>query len=227
MCVTMRASSGIVCALLVAAVCAPPVAAADLTLRQHTTLGDSTNGFDSTEYWSGTKRATDLADARVVVDLEAQTITVLDKGKKTYTVRQPAGAAPGAAAGDSPSATPPARKPVRVTPTGKSDSVAGFKCTEWIFTGDQVRGALWVTEAFDEPLSVRYARLMGHAESPESALASAIEQVKGVPLRTILIVDAPSGTRKTTTEVVQLSAGVPGDVFAIPPDYRAELKATK
>jgi hypothetical protein len=216
---TLRAI--IVASVGIAAVSAAPVAAKDLTLRLRTTIGDSGSGFESTEYWGGSKRVTQLTDMSVLVDLDARTITVLDSVRKTYSVKKPPSAAvtPEKAAGDGTPEKEIDAVAVTVTPTGKVEKIAGFDAKEYTFKSSKAHGTLWVTEAFEEPLGVQHVRLALVPNSPGATLASAMEKVKGVPLRTVLILGDASGT-KTTTEVLEVKEGVPADAFTIPADYK-------
>jgi len=71
----------VMCAVLLAT----PAAALDLIIRQRVThVGVGTPPEDSTQYWSGGKMAVDSKEMRLIMDLEGDRVTFVDKAAKTY-----------------------------------------------------------------------------------------------------------------------------------------------
>jgi len=192
-------------------------AADDLTLRQRTNAG-----FESTEYWSGAKRARDLGDTRIIVDLETDTITTIDKDAKSYSVKKiPGGAllAPLTATGNGKPATP---KPatVAVKPTGKTETIAGVEAKEYAFESESTKGSIWVADVQGID-TVGQARAMARTSEGATSievLARALEQTPGIALRISL--SRPTGELISATDVTEVQRTIPADAFTIPPDYK-------
>jgi uncharacterized protein DUF4412 len=195
--------------------------AADVTLHQRTS-----GGLETTEYWSGSKRARDLEDVRIIIDVHAGTVTTLDKENKTYVVQkidevQAKRVAPATSAGNGKPGKGADGTAVKVESTGKTETIAGYEAKGYTFTSAPATGELWMSESLQGPDFSGQARAMVQLSDPGSgteALAKALEQVKGAPLRTTL--NTPEGGLISTTVVFELREGIPADAFTIPSDYK-------
>lgn len=66
--------------------CAPRVAAADLILRTRVTSSERAEPSEITHYWTARHLVEDMPKARILADLEARTIAIIDKQAKTYSL---------------------------------------------------------------------------------------------------------------------------------------------
>lgn len=209
--------------------------AADLTVRQRvTTTGPRAETHEATEYVTATRRITDDPTHRTIVDLEAKTLTVLDKTKKTYTVttfdelrqqmdraRKRLDALP-----------PEARKmmgamdaEVTLQPTGKSEKIAGHEAKEYALAGGPTTGTVWATEEIAMPSKAedwdKFRGALGSANGPGSKLGEAMAKLKGFPLRTNVTYVAGPITAGFATEVLSVvEQSPPPDVVALPADAK-------
>jgi len=209
--------------------------AMDLTIRQRvTTTGPRAETHEATEYVTTTRRITDDPTHRTIVDLDARTLTVLDKTRKTYTVTtfDQLRAQMEAARKQLDAMPPEARKmmggmdaEVTLHPTGKTEKIAGYEAKEYALSGGPTTGAVWVTEEIELPSKSedwdKFRGAIGGASGPGSKLGEAMAKLKGFPLRTNVTYSVGPITAGYATEVLSVSAqAAPPDVLTIPADTR-------
>jgi hypothetical protein len=214
-------------------------ASKDLTIRERTT-GDSMSGVahEETQYWTRTKRVTDGAHARTIVDLEAKTVTMANKDKQTYFVRtfeEMRGHAEGLK--KRLEALPPqarqlmgnmmgSAEPVTLKPTGKTEQIAGYKAREYAIEGSgSVSGSVWATDAIQPPTGAgdweQLTAMLGAPDSPTRRLTEALSQLKGVPLRRVVTTTLGAQPMTITTAVLQVSTEAPpADVLKVPDGFK-------
>ena len=209
--------------------------AADLTIRQRvTTTGPRAETHEATEYVTATRRITDDPAHRTIVDLDAKTLTLLDKAKKTYTVttfdelrrqmeqaRKQLDAMP-----------PEARKmmgamdaEVTLRPTGKTEKIAGYEAKEYALSGGPTTGAVWATEEIELPSKAedwdKFRGAVGGANGPGSKLGEAMAKLKGFPLRTNVTYTMGPVTAGFATEVLSVAEQTaPPEMLTLPSDAR-------
>src|SRR6266404_314314 len=71
---------------LVLALARPAAGADTLALRQRITAGPTGEAREQMQYFTSGKRITDDARMRSIIDLDAKTVTMVHKDKKSYTV---------------------------------------------------------------------------------------------------------------------------------------------
>jgi hypothetical protein len=208
-------------------------ALADLTLRQRSygPAGPEAARVQ-TQYFGGRKMVTDDARERSIVDLAAGTLTVVDKEKETYSVvafdelrRR------GTDAAERLKELPPeARRllgldaEVKLTPTGRSERIAGYPAREYALDAGPTRGSVWVADGLAQPEEARaWQRLsaaFGGPGRPGSVLGAELAKLPGLPLRTTLTVALGSGATTSTTEVVEIRhAGPPAAMLGVPAGF--------
>jgi hypothetical protein len=231
----MRPLESAVLALLVAAAAAH---AGDLTIRQRSTTsaGGKTQTREEMQYVHGNLLVIDAPDSRTIVDVDAKTMTVADKAKKAYFVmtfddmrRQ------GEAVRDRVQKMPPEVRsmleqmmgsggPVTLKPTGKHETIAGYKANEQSLSGGPFHGSIWTTDAIALPEGVRKWRELAAAATAEGGpgrpLAEALARVPGVPLRTSMTATVGATSFTRGTEVLEASTkSPPAEALRLPPGY--------
>jgi hypothetical protein len=218
--------------LLVTAAC---VEAKDLTLRYRTTTSGVVAGTQEfTQYWAGNRIVNDGRASRVLFDLDADTMTMVDKRRKSYYTQtfaeiQEQADTVAADAHRQLEQLPPdvratrGKTSVSVKRSGKSQKIAGYPAKEYLFEGGGVSGAIWATEALQPPggakARVAFSRMMGVA-APGAYVAQAVAQVQGVPLRTTFRTGTGSQVFRMTTDVVAVSAQAPPtDAINVPDGF--------
>jgi len=210
----------------------------DLTIRQRTTTsaGGRADTRQETQYVHGDLLVIDGADTRTIVDLDAKTMTVAEKEKKTYFVLtfDQMRAQAEAVQRQMDDMPPDVRKmmqemlgpggAVTLTPTGKRETIAGYPASEYQLAGGPFRGAIWTTESIALPGGVRKWRELSASATaqagPARPLAQALVNVKGVPLRTSMTAAIGPATFATASEVLEVSMKPPPrDVLAVPPGF--------
>jgi len=207
----------------------------DITIRQRvTTTGPRAETHEATEYVTATRRITDDPAHRTIVDLDAKTLTVLDKARKTSTVttfdelraqmeqaRKQLDAMP-----------PEARKmmggmdaEVTLQPTGKTEKIAGYEAKEYALSGGPTTGSVWATEEIVLPSKAedwdKFRGAIGGAGGPGSKLGEAMAKLKGFPLRTSVTYAVGPITAGFATEVQSVTMqAAPPEVMTIPTDAR-------
>jgi hypothetical protein len=215
-----------------------PVAAEDLVIKQRTTRGSGgeQQTREETQYVTDELVVVEDADSRTLVDLTGEKMTIADKDKKTYfeitfDELQKQGEAVQKKMAELP---PEARKqmegmfgksePVVVTPTGKTETIAGYTATEYTLKGGPFSGTVWATEDIPVPVAMtRWRELSSRSaahQGPAEQLTKALADVKGVPLRTTLTTRMGGGELVNATEVLSITKGsAPADVRKIPDGY--------
>lgn len=223
------------CAFTIMLVAPAWVEAKDLTLRCRTiTSGVVAGTQEFAQYWVGNRIVNDSPRSRVLFDLDADTMTLVDKRQKSYytqtfgELRQEADMM-AADAQKRLAQLPPEVRPtgaptaVSVKRTGKSGTIAGYPVEEYAFSGGGVTGFIWATEALQPPAGAKarlaFSRMMGIA-APGVYAAQAMLRIPGVPLRTTVHTGAGAHMFRTTTEVVAVTAEAPGaDVLTVPEGF--------
>ncbi|HUI25027.1 MAG TPA: DUF4412 domain-containing protein [Candidatus Kryptonia bacterium] len=236
----MRTQTGLL--VLVAALAVPTMGAAkDLTLHQRSSIGAHVaKPRDVMEYWSGNQMVTDDAQQRTIIDMDARTLTAIDKDQHTYFIQtfdemEKQAASMKQAMQKRIASLPPQAKqlmgnldpdaPVTVKPTGKSEKIAGYDAKEYAIEGGTTKGSIWIAEALQPPVSpekaAAFRKAMSGMAGPGGKLAAAMMQLKGLPLRTTMF--GPMGPEQmaVTTEVVEVSEKAPPpDVMKVPDGYQ-------
>ena len=221
---------------LLGIVLASSVAAKDLTLRQRTAVGPpGAPSREETVYLVGSKVVSDSPVSRTIVDLDAKTITTVDKTKRTY----------GVVAIDSIGAEmeemrkqvemlpPEERKklggmfddvPVTVTPTGKTDTIAGYSASEFALKGGPYAGSVWVTEALPTPSEFKRWKTiegsMGGLMGAGRRLGEAMSSLNGFPLRSRVETTAHRRVFVVSSEVLEVKeASAPAEALQVPAGF--------
>jgi hypothetical protein len=223
------------CALSIVLAAPARVEAKDLTLRCRTTTGGVVAGTEEfTQYWARNRIVNDRRSSRAVFDLDAETMTLVDKRQKSYytetfaQLQQQSDMMAADAEKQLTQLPPDVRAPrgtttVSVKRSGKSGKIAGYPVAEYTFNGGGVSGAIWATQALQPPggakARVAFSRMMGIA-APGVYVGQAIAQIPGIPLRTTFRTGAGAHIFQTTTEVVAVKAQAPGvDVLTVPEGF--------
>ncbi|MEP7051562.1 MAG: DUF4412 domain-containing protein [Pseudomonadota bacterium] len=144
------------------------------------------------------------ADKKLYAVMDAKKQAVLVDLDKLAAQAKAFGAARAPAGGK---ATPP-----QVTKTGKTDTVAGYKCEIWSITSAQSAGDLCIAEQ-----GTSWFRLPLSGMPAEYAWASEIADGKHFPLR---FVATEKGTEQGRVEVTSIERKtLPADQFAVPSGY--------
>ncbi len=212
--------------------------AGDLVVRQRitTTGGDRSVTREETQYVHGDLLVIDAPETRTIVDVGAQTMTIADKGKKTFFVMTFADLRRQAeAVQERARRMPPDVRNMldemlgtgtafTLTPTGQRDTIAGHVANEYALTGGPFRGSIWTTDAIAVPESVRKWRELSAAATaqagPARPLAQALARVQGMPLRTGLAATLGKGSVTIATEILDVSTKAPPvEVLAVPAGF--------
>jgi len=209
----------------------------NLTVRLVVTGGPSGKQIQETEYWTGTKRISDTAHKRMIVDFEKKTLTTIYKESKAFSVqtfedirqlqegmKQRLNNLPPQMQSQLNTGAPP----VEVRATGKSQQLLGYEIKEYSLQGP-LTGSVWVAESVEvAPAAQEFAQLvrqMGDPTSPGRQLAEGLAQIKGLPLK--MSISSPGGPNKivTNTEAVEISdKPPPAGLLEIPEGYvKAEV----
>ncbi len=221
-----------------------PALAADLTLKQRvTTSGPHNESHEAMQYWTASRMVTDDPNARAIVDLDAETMTLANKREHTYftqtfaAMRQQADTMNAELKKHMESLPPEARQmmekmgvgkdaegPATVTPTGKSEKIAGYEAKEYTITAGPVAGSVWATDALQPPGGTKaaqaYSKMMGSSGGTAAKFAQALAQIKGVPLRTVMGSPAAQGLKHTTEVVEVTQKSPPPDMLNVPEGYK-------
>ena len=187
-----------------------------------------------TEYITDTRRITDDPEHRTIVDLDAKTITMLDKKQNTYTVttfdelhrqmdeaRKHLDALP-----------PEARRmmqgsggDVSLEPTGKTEKIAGYDAREYAIRGTGISGSVWVSEAISTPAKAadwdRFRGAVGGQMGPGAKLGEAMAKVNGFALRTqVRYATGPVASGFDTEALSVAQQSPPADVTTLPANAR-------
>jgi hypothetical protein len=228
--------------LAVLTVMASAASAADLTIHHKTTVtGASSRSQAGTQYWTATKMVTDEPATRSIIDMSAQTMTFMDKQKKTYFVQtfeelhrrvdelhaqlqEQLKSLPPEEGGEAATVVNPTLA-LDLQPTGERTQIAGYEAAEYDIAGDpSVTGSVWVTDAFKPPVAAgaleRFAKAMAGLGGPGGRLAQALAKLNGLVLRSTITTLVKEQTATTTTEVTKIETTPPPiDVLAVPAGY--------
>ncbi len=219
--------------------------ATDLTLHQRvTTSGPRNESHDAVQYWTPNRMVTDDPNSRTIVDLDAETMTIANKREHTYFTQTFAGMRQQSETMNAElkkhmeSLPPEARQMMEkqmgmgktaettavVTPTGKTEKIAGYEAKEYTISAGPISGSIWASDALQPPGGTKaadaYAKMFGSGGGPGAKFAQALTQIKGVPLRTVMGGQAAQAL-KHTTEVVEVSQkSPPPDVLNVPEGFK-------
>jgi hypothetical protein len=226
----MRSAFVLVVLLLLASI----VSARDLVVRQRTVSGfGGLPPSEETVYLTGNRIVTDSDGMRTIVDLDKKTITAADKRKRTYTVLTfDELTAQMEALRRSIDKLPPEMRqqvsplfeegePVTVTPTGKTETIAGHKATEHKLSGGPYSGAVWTTQDLETPPEFKKWKAIEQSRGGAARrLGEAMEKVSGFPLRTKLQVKTAAEPIELSNEVLEVrEEGPPPDVSKVPEGF--------
>jgi hypothetical protein len=215
-----------------------PAWADDLTIKQRTTTsaGDKSDVREEMQYVTGDVMVVDGQEARTIIDVEKQTVTVADKEKKTWFVmtfddmRQQAESVQKQIDSMPPEARAQMEamlgkdQPVVVTPTGKQEKIAGYDATEHTVAGGPFNGAIWTTTELSMPEGIAKWRQLSAktmaANGPGRRLSEALASVSGVPLRTKMTAKMGANEFTTMSEAVEVRKAKPsGDLMRVPEGF--------
>jgi hypothetical protein len=214
----------------------PVVAHADdLMIRRRVT---TTGGLpeDIVEYTTDHKAVSDDGQTRTIVDFEAKTITTIDAKARTYWTisfdelrRQKEDMATRFRQ------LPPAvrdamglERPPAVTPTGRTEKIAGHDADEYRVEAGPITGVVWATDEVEPPKAAAdWKRLAGPGEGPLKGLGEAMAKIKGLPLRTVTTIGAGDERSTTTDEVIEVDDdSPPSELLEIPDGYKKIAQPT-
>jgi hypothetical protein len=232
----MRTLLGALALLLLSGPAPAGMFAKDLMLRQRTTEQVGAEAprtrREQTQYFSGHTIVTEGKFDRSIIDLSARTATRIDTTGRTYLVvtfddlnreseqaRRPMADFP---AGDSQALG--FGGPVSITPTGKSEKIAGYTAKEYAVQSGPVTGRVWLTDEIVLPAEAEEWRQLssrlGNPAQPGSHVVEALAKQKGFPLRTVLTAPGASGVMTTTTEVVEAGEKPPpAELLQVPAGF--------
>jgi hypothetical protein len=208
--------------------------ARDLMVRQR-----SVSGFgglppsEETVYLMGNRIVTDSNAMRTIVDLDKKTITAVDKRKQTYSVLtfDELKAQMDALRRSIDKLPPEVRQqvsplfeegePVVVTPTGRTETIAGHKANEHKLSGGPYTGAVWTTSDLETPPEFKKWKAIEQSRGGAARrLGEAMEKVSGFPLRTQLKVKTAAEPIELSNEVLEVREETPpADVAKVPDGF--------
>lgn len=193
----------------------------DAVLQRTLRVGTTTAAEVGLAYWGARTRVHDDVRTRLIFDLDAKTVTFMNKGARTYIVR---------------TLDEVLRKRNRAQPdtiaanlvlarTENTERIAGYPTRQYTFTGGRVRGSVWVTQDVRPPSVWReWEPLIAHLEGSFAggeAVARAVADLNGYPLRMVLSFGGSGAQSNITAEVSAVTFGPPAeDLTVIPADYR-------
>jgi hypothetical protein len=233
-------SAPLLSTLILSLLATPSFAADELMLRQR--IMSSTTGKaedrQQTQYYAGSVRITDDDRYRTIADLDKRTLTVINKGKRTYSVSTFAELEKRNESHDKKVQSLPgqvrdmihADVKVELKPTGKTDTIAGYAAKEYSFDAPGVVGSVWIAEGLDFGAKAKewtkLSPVFGGENSPGGHLEAAISQIKGVPLRRIVTMEP---LPLVTIEAVEVQKQAPpAEMRTIPQGFqKIELSQPK
>jgi hypothetical protein len=228
-----RTASGL--ALLGALVVAVPAIAKDLVLQRKITTLPGPKPTEQTEYYTARKTITDGPAERTLVDLDAKTITTLDKTKKTYWVITFAEMKRDLALQRDARRKQLAELPKEVRDLMRLDqkptvtraegrqTIAGYAAREYRVEAGPVSGTVWTTEDLALPDSIQEWRALsaGEGQTPVGGLSEALAQVNGFPLKTVTAIGSGEDTQTVTDEVLSVrQESPPAELLTVPADWK-------
>jgi len=110
--------------------------------------------------------------------------------------------------------------PEAFTPTGRTETISGFECSEYTFNikGQQVTS--WFAKSLkeDAAIAAAFTELSKSSNTMASSLAQ-FDSMPGVPIRTQVEIPG-SGMTTVTIQTISTDA-IPSSVFEIPSDYQS------
>ncbi len=221
-------------------VLASAAGAKDLIVHQRSsaTIGSSMPR-EETVYLAGDKIVTDSTGARTIVDLQNRTITTADKAKRIYTVttfdelhaqmellkrsveklEPEARAQLGGMFDDDVTVT--------LTPTGRSQKLAGHSAQEYAVAGGPYSGSVWFTTEIATPEEFkRWKRVEQEGSGAAQRLGEALARIDGVPVKMQVEVKTGARTMQLSNEVLEVREGSPTpDLLAVPPGFTKQAKS--
>jgi len=210
--------------------------AADLKVRlQMTTSKDDVRATskERTQYFTDRMVITEDDKVRAIVDLDAQTLTLVDKLHRTYsvatfeTLRARAGKARETAGEMSPGTRLRLGldSPVTVKRTGRTRQVAGQAAAEYALDSSHARGRVWVAEAIELPPAGREwekvsASLQGDSLRPGQQLSMEAMKLEGLQMLTSLKVKVNKQVLHSRSEVLEVrEESPPAEFLTVPQGY--------
>jgi hypothetical protein len=188
---------------------------------------------ESVQYASGKTMVLDDPSTRWIANLGGRTLTLVDKRQRTYSVlsfedlqRQ------ATRAEEALESLPPQARdmlgldtPATVTPTGRQETIAGYRAREYALRGGPATGTIWVTDELSLPPGAadweRLAASLGGGFRPGGVLAKELRKLTGVPLRTQVTVRIGQQQMESTSEVVEVRhEPPPPELLGVPRGYR-------
>jgi Domain of unknown function (DUF4412) len=195
----------------------------DVIVRRAITLGNSAAAEAGFLYWGARTRISDGPSTRVIFDLDAKTVTFIDKSHRTYIVRtfdevvrkyeaQQAHR-------DANAVT------ISLAATGKKERIAGLEAREYTFATAVAHGTVWVTDQVRPPTEWRkWESLVGSYESGMAggkSVTDAVAGVNGYPLRTTFTFGEGDAAWTIVMQVSEIVPASPTDeLTSIPPGYQ-------
>jgi len=105
-------------------------------------------------------------------------------------------------------------------PTGRTETISGYKCQEYTGTLSGMELTYWVTKDVPDYQSIRdqIAKVSGSSDPFKRALGDGSD-LPGIPVRTV--VKSPSMGSSTMTLVTIKNQDVPASKFAVPDGYKS------
>lgn len=171
-------------------------------------------------YWSARTRVHDNPQQRLIVDLDAKTVTFVNKKARTYIVRtldeivRPRRTRPTTEKGTD----------LVLTRTENTEQIAGYAARQYTFADDIVRGSVWVTTELRPPRAWRdWEPMIAYLEGASSGvgLAKTVAELDGYALRTEIAIVGSDETATITTQVSAVTVGPwAQDITIVPPGFR-------
>jgi hypothetical protein len=207
------------------------VEAKDLMLRLRTTSTGKPE--ESVQYWTTSRMVSDSPQLRTIIDLDAKTITRVKKAEKSYATVTLDGARDlgekwdrsAASTGLPLQQTTALDSALTLTPTGRSETIAGYEAKEYAIAGDNVSGSVYITEALDlGPNAEAFKKVAADLGGPGRSggrLIQELAKVKGVALRKSLVTTLSTQKIATKIEVVEIAAqSPPADIWKVPKGFK-------
>jgi hypothetical protein len=184
---------------------------------------------DSTVYWGTRYRVTDDAARRISFDLEEKTVTVLDKkGNAYFTLTFDEVLQQRKKQDERFLALPRDQrakvgldKPLELTASGKTETIAGHPAKEYTFGSAQFSGSVWMAEDVQPPPKWdEWNAVIANIESSGYAgrqLSEGIGRLKGYPVRSAVDIAVGAQRAKFTLEVTEVTLSkIPDEMTRLP-----------
>jgi len=220
-------------AVIVAALAsfATGIAAAEptgLIVRQRRAGGLRSAPEEEVVFFGARKRVVDTPRVRTILDLDARTITVVNKSRQAFFVRTfeevrslneqteeqlqrfpDAVCSRFAAMGN-----------VALAPTGRTETIAGVAAKEYAFEGGRVGGSVWIAEGVTVPAAAEWQRAIEQWLGGGKGMQSALAQMKGLVVR-IRTSAAVGKNSDGETEAIEIRKGAPPrGLLEVPAGFR-------